>query len=1223
MKYFKWLSLTLVVMLLTMIGAPALAQQVAAQNDEPTYVIATDTTFAPFEYQDEKGDFVGIDMDLIAAIADDQGFKYEIRPLGFNAALQAVESGQVDGMIAGMSITDARRETFDFSDTYFSAGVQFAVLDDSEFQSLEDLAGENVAVKTGTQGMAVAESVADDYGFTLTAFEDSVNMYEDLLAGNSVAVIEDYPVMAYAAETGGIPLRFIGEQMEVADYGFAVKKGDNSELIDMFNAGLSNLQASGEYDAIIAAHLGENDLVTEETVSESDVVAVDESDETVVVADPDTTYVIGTDTTFAPFEFQDEAGNYVGIDMDLLAAIAQNQGFNYELRPLGFNPALQAVEAGQVDGMIAGMSITDARRESFDFSDTYFSAGVQFAVLDDSEFQTLEDLEGENVAVKTGTQGMAVAESLADDYGFTITIFEDSVNMYEDLQAGNSVAVIEDYPVMAYAAETGGIPLRFIGEQMEVADYGFAVQKGQNGDLLALFNQGLANLKESGEYDAIVAGYLGEGSNESTMSSDTAEVVADPDTTYVIGTDTTFAPFEFQDEAGNYVGIDMDLLAAIAEDQGFEYEIRPLGFNAALQAVEAGQVDGMIAGMSITDARRESFDFSDTYFSAGVQFAVLDDSEFQTLEDLEGENVAVKTGTQGMAVAESLADDYGFTITIFEDSVNMYEDLQASNSVAVIEDYPVMAYAAETGGIPLRFIGEQMEVADYGFAVQKGQNSDLLALFNQGLSNLQASGEYDAIIANYLGEDTTASTSMTDATTVIADPAITYVIGTDTTFAPFEFQDENGDYVGIDMDLLAAIAEDQGFEYEIRPLGFNAALQAVEAGQVDGMIAGMSITDARRESFDFSDTYFSAGVQFAVLDDSEFQTLEDLEGENVAVKTGTQGMAVAESLADDYGFTITIFEDSVNMYEDLQASNSVAVIEDYPVMAYAAETGGIPLRFIGEQLEVADYGFAVQKGQNSDLLTLFNQGLSNIQASGEYDDIVETYLGESEEEAELVEETTQSTNQFVSLIQENGKALMNGLWTTLWVTLVSFAIAAVLGVVIGLMRTSDNLILSIIAQIYIDIMRGMPLIVLAFFIYFGFPQLTGLQFGAYTAGITTLSLNAAAYIAEIVRGGINAVDIGQAEAARSLGLNQSKTMRRVILPQAFRIMIPSFINQFVITLKDTSILSVIGLVELTQTGRIIIARTYQSGAMWLIIGLMYIILITILTKISNRLEKEL
>lgn len=153
-----------------------------------------------------------------------------------------------------------------------------------------------------------------------------------------------------------------------------------------------------------------------------------------------------------------------------------------------------------------------------------------------------------------------------------------------------------------------------------------------------------------------------------------------------------------------------------------------------------------------------------------------------------------------------------------------------------------------------------------------------------------------------------------------------------------------------------------------------------------------------------------------------------------------------------------------------------------------------------------------------------------------------------------------------------------------------------------------------------DIMRGLPLIVLAFFIYFGIPQMTGWRLSATFAGIITLSLNAAAYIAEIVRGGINAIDLGQMEASRSLGLPYRKSMQRVVLPQAIRVMVPSLINQFVITLKDTSILSVIGLVELTQSGKVIIARTYQSGNMWLIIGIMYLVVITVLTKLSKHLE---
>lgn len=445
----------------------------------------------------------------------------------------------------------------------------------------------------------------------------------------------------------------------------------------------------------------------------------------------------------------------------------------------------------------------------------------------------------------------------------------------------------------------------------------------------------------------------------------------------------------------------------------------------------------------------------------------------------------------------------------------------------------------------------------------------------------------------------------------------TYVIGTDTSFAPFEYVDEDGEMVGIDIDLLDAIAEDQGFNYELNILGFNAAVQALEANQVDGVIAGMSITDERREAFDFSDPYYSSGSQFAVLEGSDIDSLEDLEGESVAVKTGTTGYDIASSFTEEYGFTLNAFEDSVNMYEDLQVGNSAAVIEDYPVMLYAASTGRVDLKLIGEQQSPVDFGFAVNKGLNPELLQMFNDGLANLRASGEFDEIIARHLGE-----EALEEQAATGNIFTQFMT-NASPLFEGLWTTIWLTFVSFFIALVFGILFGLMRTSDVVVLKVLAQIYIDIMRGTPLIVLAFFIYFGVPQMTGLQFGASIAGIATLSLNTTAYIAEIVRGGIQAVDVGQVEAGRSLGLTNNITLRRIILPQATQIALPSLINQFVITLKDTSILSVIGIIELTQTGKIIIARTYQSGSIWLIIGIMYILLITILTRLSNRLEKEL
>ena len=154
-------------------------------------------------------------------------------------------------------------------------------------------------------------------------------------------------------------------------------------------------------------------------------------------------------------------------------------------------------------------------------------------------------------------------------------------------------------------------------------------------------------------------------------------------------------------------------------------------------------------------------------------------------------------------------------------------------------------------------------------------------------------------------------------------------------------------------------------------------------------------------------------------------------------------------------------------------------------------------------------------------------------------------------------------------------------------------------------------------------MSGIPMMVLAFFIYIGLPNLTGQKIPLFTAGVLTLMLDEGAYVGAIVRGGFEAVDVGQWEAARSLGLPYSKALVKVIAPQGLKIMVPSLVNQLIITLKDTSILSAIGVMELTQTGTVIIARNMEGFKMWLIIAVMYMIIITLLTWLSNYVQKRM
>jgi len=222
---------------------------------DKTYVIASDNSFAPFEYLDTTtNQYTGVDMDLLAAIAKDQNFKYTVQNVGFDAAMGQVQAGQADAMIAGMTITDTRKQTYDFSDGYFDDGQILGVPSNSAIKTLDDLKGKSVAVKTSTQGATYAESIKDQYGFTLQYYEDSPTMYTAVVNGSNAACFEDRSVIGWAIKQSGLALQTVGDVINPGSYGFAVKKGSNPELITMFNAGLKNIKSNGTYDTILAKY---------------------------------------------------------------------------------------------------------------------------------------------------------------------------------------------------------------------------------------------------------------------------------------------------------------------------------------------------------------------------------------------------------------------------------------------------------------------------------------------------------------------------------------------------------------------------------------------------------------------------------------------------------------------------------------------------------------------------------------------------------------------------------------------------------------------------------------------------------------------------------------------------------------------------------------------------------------------------------------------------------
>ena len=701
--------------------------------------------------------------------------------------------------------------------------------------------------------------------------------------------------------------------------------------------------------------------------------------------------------------------------------------------------------------------------------------------------------------------------------------------------------------------------------------------------------------------------------------------------------DTAYAPFEFKDSDQVYKGIDVEILDKVAEINGWTLDKSFPGFDAAVNMVQSGQADAIMAGMTKTKEREQVFAMSDTYYDTKVVIATKKANKITSYDQLKGKTVGVKNGTAAQRFLQKNKDQYGYTIKTFDTSDLMNNSLSTGAVDAIMDDQPVIEYAIKQGqDLSINMEGEA--VGSFAFGVKKdGSHENLIKQFNTALAQMKKDGTLDQIIEKWTGSSqssssttTTASTSAVPETSTKAGQKATpkkkkYKISSDSSFAPFVFQNDQSKYTGIDMELIKAIAKDQGFTLEISNPGFDAAVSDVQNGNADGMIAGMTVTDARKATFDFSDPYYTTNSILAVQESSNIASYEDLKGKTVGVKNGTASQTFLEENKSKYGYKIKTFSDGASMYDSLNSGSVAAIMDDEPVIKYAIKQG----RKFKTPIEGTPSGqvaFAVQKDSNPELIEMFNNGLANLKESGEYQKILDKYLSSDSEES--TESTSVDETTIWGLLQNNYKQLLSGLGVTIALALLSFAIAMVIGIIFGMFSVSPYKWLRWTAEIFVDVIRGIPLMILAAFIFWGIPNLiesmTGHQspINDFLAGTIALSLNAAAYIAEIVRGGIQAVPSGQMEASRSLGISYSKTMRKIILPQATKLMLPNFVNQFVIALKDTTIVSAIGLVELFQTGKIIIARNYQSFKMYAILAVFYLVIITLLTRFAKQLEKR-
>ncbi|WP_224248439.1 ABC transporter substrate-binding protein/permease [Hyalangium gracile] len=439
-------------------------------------------------------------------------------------------------------------------------------------------------------------------------------------------------------------------------------------------------------------------------------------------------------------------------------------------------------------------------------------------------------------------------------------------------------------------------------------------------------------------------------------------------------------------------------------------------------------------------------------------------------------------------------------------------------------------------------------------------------------------------------------------------------VAIDATYPPMEFL-EGGQPVGFDVDLAREIARRLGVSAQFVVMDWDGILAGLTSGRYDIILSSMNITPARQQQVDFIE-YARMSQVFVTTRGRTIRTEQELAGHRVAVQTNTTSQRFVEQL-QQRGVAvqeIRPFPGATECFAAVKSGQADVIVIDEPVGRFFSRRDD-SFVITGQALEPEPIGIAINK-QDADLTAAIRQAFEDIRASGELKRLSERWFG-----GELGQ-AVKPQGFWTFSLEVVLPRVLQGLGVTLQLTLGSGACGIALGLLVALARISRRSVFRGVATAYITLFRGTPLLLQLLFIFFALPLMMGVRLGPMAAGLVALSLNAAAYIAEIFRAAIESIDKGQMEAARALGMSHELAMRRVILPQTFRRLIPPLVNELAALSKDTSLVMVIALPEMLYETKQL-AGTYLRPEVYAWAAVGYLIIVVALSALAQRLERRL
>ena len=955
-----------------------------------------------------------------------------------------------------------------------------------------ELSGKNVGVQIGTIGERETAPYEESSRSKVEHFYTAADTVRALTEKQVDCIVLDENVLAAAAaETEG--LIAVTKPFYKKKYVFSVAKS-NTELLKKVNGAIKKLTEDKTIESIIRNYTG---LDSEKGRTPYTKKSIERTG----------SITLAINTATKPNAFIDN-GSYTGIDVDVMQAVCDELKTELVVTDIEKDYLADSITWGTVDIAALDASnlvLKDAVKKEISSTTVYMTVRELTAVYSEpikeessevSEEASEEtpadgyDFTDKVIGVQLGTTGDIYATDFEDSGTATVERYNKAADAIQALrQQKIDCVILDEQPAKSFVEKNDNI--KILEQKFTSEDYAMCIKKG-NKELLDKVNAALKKLKDDGTLQSIIDNYI--GTDETIGKTPYQKKDVKRNGTITVATNAEFPPYEYVSN-GQITGIDMDMMQAVCDELGMELKIENMKFDSIIASVNAGKADIGAAGMTVTEARKKNIDFTDSYTTSKQVIIVYDDKtesdEIATIDDLTGKTIGVQLGTTG----DIYATDYETNGTAKVERYNKAADAiqalrQRKVDCVILDEQPAKAFVAANPEI--KIIEEEFALEDYAMCVKKG-NRELLDKVNTALKKLKEDGTLHNIINNYIGMDD--STGKTPYEKKDVQRNGTLVVATNAEFPPYEYV-SSGQITGIDMDIMQAVCDELGMELKIENMKFDSIIPSINAGKADIGTAGMTVTEDRKKSVDFTDTYTTSKQVVVVY--------------------------------DKYGASQTL-----SFWEKLR------------------------LNFIDE---------------------------------------------------------------------DRWHYLLEGLGTTLLITALSIIVGLLLGTVIAFIRTVHDQngklkILNFICKLYLTIIRGTPAVLQLLIIYYG--VFSAVNINKIVVAVVAFGFNSAAYTAEVIRSGINAVDKGQFEAGRCLGLNYKTTMSSIILPQAFKHILPALLNEAIALLKETAVCGYIALQDLTMGGDIIRSQTFDAFLPLIAVAIVYLIIVIFLTRIVNILERRL